>query len=160
MNENEIRKTVSDTVKKLRAGREMTLECARELSAAVMKEAERIGVKAVVCVSDAAGHPKLLESMDGAYIASTDIALGKAYTVVALKMPTSKLKLLAQPGAELYGVQFTNGGRIVVFGGGEPLVGTGGEIIGGLGVSGGTEAQDTALAGFGKSFFETKLVRF
>ena len=157
MNENEIRKIVSDTVEKLKAGREMTLTGARTLSRAVMKEAERIGIKVVVCVSDAAGNPKLLESMDGAYIASVDVAMGKAYTVVALKMSTSKLKALAQPGAELYGVQFTNGGRIVVVGGGEPLVGSTGDIIGGLGVSGGSEAQDTALADFGKSFFETEL---
>ncbi len=159
MNESEIRKAVADTISKLRAGKEMTLDFARALSRAVMKEAERIGVKAVVCISDAAGNPKLLESMDGAYIASTDIALGKAYTAVALKMSTRSLKPLAQPGAELYGVQFTNGGKIVIFGGGEPLLGACGEIIGGLGVSGGSEAQDTMLAGYGKKIFESEIIQ-
>ena len=157
MDENESRDIVKNTVARFRAKKEVTLENARLLSAAVMKEAERMGVKAVVCVSGAAGHPRLVESMDDAYIASYDVAVNKAFTVVALKMSTKKLASLAQPGAELYGIQFTNGGKIVIFGGGEPLVSDKGEIIGGLGVSGGSEAQDTALAEFGKRFFESKI---
>ena len=91
--------------------------------------------------------------MDNAYIASFDIALNKSYTAVALKMPTVKLKNLAQPGGSLYGIQFTNNGKIVVFGGGDPLVYKG-RIIGGIGVSGGTEEQDTALSAYGASCFE------
>ena len=122
MNEKELREIVSGTVAKLRASKEMTLEAARQLSRAVMEKAAETGVRAVVCVSDGAGNPKLVESMDGAYLASYDVALCKAYTVVALKMSTKKLKGLAQPGAELYGIQFTNGGKIVIFGGGEPLL--------------------------------------
>lgn len=158
MNENEIREAVAKAVTKIRASKEMTLDAARELSRAVMQEARRIGVKAVVCVSDAAGYPKLVESADEAYIASYDIAVNKAFTVVSLKMPTSKLKKLAQPGAELYGIQFTNGGKIVIFGGGEVLNAPNGNIVGGLGVSGGSEAQDTALAEYGKKYFETKII--
>ena len=73
---------------------------------------------------------------------------------MALKMSTSKLATLAVPGAPLYGIQFTNQGKIVIFGGGEPLLNSKGEIIGGLGVSGGSEAQDTALAAYGKEIFE------
>ena len=92
--------------------------------------------------------------MDGAYIASYDVALNKSFTVVSLKMSTSTLKPLAQPGGSLYGIQFTNGGKIVIFGGGEPLVGRSGQIVGGLGVSGGSEEQDTALAAYGKQVFE------
>ena len=95
--------------------------------------------------------------MDDSYIASYDVAVNKAFTVVALKMSTSALKPLAQPGASLYGIQFTNGGRIVIFGGGDPLTSKDGSIIGGLGVSGGTEEQDTALSSYGKRYFETQL---
>ena len=91
--------------------------------------------------------------MDGSYIASFDIALNKSFTSAALKMPTSALKTLAQPGAPLYGIQFTNNGRIVIFGGGVPLRNKDGEIIGGLGVSGGTGEQDTALAEYGEAVF-------
>ena len=69
-------------------------------------------------------------------------------------MSTSTLKPLAQPGGSLYGIQFTNGGKIVIFGGGELLKNKEGEIIGGIGVSGGSEAQDTALAAYGKEVFE------
>ena len=78
----------------------------------------------------------------------------KAFTVVSLKMSTSTLKPLAQPGGPLYGIQFTNDCHIVIFGGGEPLCDGNGNIIGGLGVSGGSEEQDAALAAYGKEIFE------
>lgn len=135
----------------------MTLALAERIAEAVLAEAARMGVKAVVCVSDAAGNPKLVKCMDDAYLASYDVAVNKAYTVVALKMPTIELKPLAQPGASLYGIQFTNGGKIVIFGGGDPLTNDDGVIIGGLGVSGGSEEQDTALSLYGRAYFETKL---
>ena len=72
-------------------------------------------------------------------------------------MSTSALKPLSQPGGSLYGIQFTNNGKIVIFGGGDPLMGEGGKIIGGLGVSGGSEEQDTALSEYGKRYFETQM---
>ena len=155
MNEQEIRRIVEEAV----AGRStMTLARAEKLCDAVLCEASRMGVRAVVCVSDGAGNPKIVKVADDAYIASYDVAVNKAFTVVALKMPTSKLSILAQPGSELYGIQFTNGGRIVIFGGGDPLTDKSGRIIGGLGVSGGSEAQDTALSDFGKRYFESNLL--
>ena len=93
--------------------------------------------------------------MDDAYIASYDIAVQKAFTVVSLKMSTATLKPLAQPGGSLYGIQFTNGGKIVIFGGGEPLMNKNGDIIGGFGVSGGTAEQDTILGEYAKTVFES-----
>jgi uncharacterized protein GlcG (DUF336 family) len=96
--------------------------------------------------------------MDDSYIASYDVAVNKAFTVVSLKMPTSKLKGLAQPGASLYGIQYTNEGKIVIFGGGVPLYNQNGTLIGGLGVSGGSEEQDTALAEYGESIFDQCLI--
>ena len=135
----------------------MTLALADKLADAVLVEAKRTGVRAVVCVSDAAGNPKVVKSADDAYIASYDVAVNKAFTVVALKMSTIKLKPLAQPGASLYGIQFTNGGKIVIFGGGDELRDPEGVIVGGLGVSGGSEEQDTALSAWGKKYFETQM---
>ncbi len=132
----------------------VTLETAREISAEVRRKAEQMGVKAVVCVCDRGGNTVLLERMDDAYIASCDIAQGKAYTSVSLKLSTSELKALAQPGASLYGIQHTNSGRIVIFGGGEPLKDRLGDTVGGLGVSGGTEEQDTELGRYGRGVFE------
>lgn len=131
----------------------VSLKIANKLIEAVIGEAERIGVKVVVAVSDASGVPVSVHRMDDAYIASYDIALNKSYTAVALKMPTSELKTLASPGGSLYGIQFTNNGKIVIFGGGEPLKNKN-TICGGLGVSGGTEEQDTYLSAYGAGFFE------
>ena len=158
MNEAEIRKIVQDTISSRKADRsKMTLALAERLCDQVIAKAKEIGVKAVVCVSDAGGHPILVKCMDDAYIASYDVAVNKAFTVVALKMSTLKLKPLAQPGESLYGIQFTNGGKIVIFGGGDPLTDDSGCIVGGLGVSGGSEAEDSALSAFGKEYFENKM---
>ena len=155
MTENEIREIVKKTLGSLKTDKSvMTLKLAEKICDAVTEYAKKAGVNAVVCISDAAGNPKLVKSMDDAYLASYDVAVNKAYTVVALKMSTIALKPMAQPGQSLYGIQFTNGGRIVIFGGGEPLYGDDGKIIGGLGVSGGSEAQDTLLAKQGREFFE------
>lgn len=158
MNESQIREIVKQTIAVHQAEKEtMTLALAERLCDAVLAEAKHIGVRAVVCVSDAAGNPKLVKCMDDAYLASYDVAVKKAYTVVALKMSTMALKPLAQPGASLYGIQFTNDGKIVIFGGGDPLKNGKGKIVGGLGVSGGSEEQDAALSAYGKRYFETNM---
>ena len=163
MNENELKALIEKVVGEVKGGpdapsalrevKTVTLSLAKKLAAEVEAEAERVGVKAVVVIADNSGRPILCEVMDDAFIASFDVALWKAFTVVSLKMSTIDLKPLAQPGGSLYGIQFTNDSRIVIFGGGEPLK-VGGKVVGGLGVSGGTEAEDTALAAFGATVFE------
>lgn len=135
----------------------ISLSAAKRLSEAVENEAARIGVKAVVAIANAGANPVSVHCTDGSFIASYDVAFNKAYTVVALKMSTSTLKHLSQPGQSLYGIQFTNQSRIVVFGGGEPLI-SGGDVIGGLGVSGGSEEQDTYLAEYGARYFKEELL--
>ena len=154
MNEQALQAIVDKVVTQIKAPQDMTLDIALKLAEKVKARAREMGVKAVVAVSNKAGHPVLAECMDDSYIASYDIAVQKAFTVVSLKMSTSALKPLASPGGSLYGIQFTNGGKIVIFGGGEPLKNGNGETIGGLGVSGGSEAQDSALAAYGKEIFE------
>ena len=69
----------------------MNLAVARELIRTVQSKARDMGVKAVTAVSDAGGNPIAVECMDDAFIASYDIAVNKAFTSVALKMPTSRL---------------------------------------------------------------------
>ena len=152
---------ISEIVSKVvgQASAKMTLDLARAVASCVRVKAQEMGVNAVVAVSDAGARPILVECMDDSYIASFDVALKKAYTVVSLKMPTITLKELANPGGSLYGIQFTNDGQIVIFGGGDPLK-IGDRIIGGLGVSGGTEEQDTALSAFGASAFEQIVKNF
>lgn len=155
MNERDLHYLVDTIVREMDTfSYDITLEQARNLSEQVRKKAKEMGVNAVVAIANQSARPVLIECMDDSYIASYDVALKKAFTVVSLKMSTSDLKPLAQPGASLYGIQFTNDGKIIIFGGGEPLCGKDGKIIGGLGVSGGTEEQDTALAAYGKEIFE------
>ena len=154
MNEKELTGVVDAVIRKMADVSDMTLDMALALSEAVRAKASEIGVKAVVAVSNRGANPVLVQCMDDSYIASYDIALNKAYTSVALKMPTCRLSELAKPGSSLYGIQFTNQGKIVIFGGGEPLCNRKGEIIGAIGVSGGSESEDTALAAYGKEIFE------
>lgn len=157
MNGNDIDSIVSQVVNEYRsnARSKMTLDLALKLTEKVKAKAREMGVKAVIAVSDAGANTVSVQSMDDAYIASYDVAVGKAFTVVSLKMPTKELKKLAAPGGSLYGIQFTNGGRIVIFGGGVPLYSDDGKVIGGLGVSGGTEEQDTRLGDYGAEIFGT-----
>ena len=131
----------------------MTLAMAKVLAELVEQKARQMGLAVVIAVADSGANPVYVACMDDSYLASYDVAVGKAYTSVGLKMDTIDLKPLAQPGASLYGVQFTNGGKIVIFGGGVTLT-YGDRILGGLGVSGGSEQQDTELAAYGREIFD------
>ena len=135
---------------------QMTLALANALIEKVKAKASEMGVDVVIAVSDKAGRPVAIQCMDGAYIASFDIALNKTYTSASLKMSTAQLAELSQPGQDLYGIQFTNNGKIVIFGGGEVLE-YDGSIVGALGVSGGSAAEDTAIAAYGKEVFKEVL---
>ena len=130
---------------------------ALRLCLAVRERAAQMGVRAVTAVCDAGGNTVAMLRADDAFIASVDIAINKAFTSVSLKMSTDELSRLAQPGGSLYGIQFTNSNRIVIFGGGVPLV-EDGLIIGGFGVSGGTAEQDTALGEFAKEYYDKELI--
>lgn len=153
-------KLISEVVKSVlnsMQGKKVDLETARKLIHKVEQKAKEMGVNAVVAVANEGGNIVAVECMDDSYIASYDIAVNKAFTCAALKMPTTTLKKLAQPGQDLYGIQFTNNGRIVIFGGGVPLC-SGDKVIGGLGVSGGSEEQDTFLAEYGERVFLEELL--
>lgn len=167
MNEQEISNTVKAVLEQMKGNsphhheghkctcrsHKMTLDIANALILKVRDKAESMGVNVVVAVSDQAGRPVAVQCMDDAYIASYDIALNKTYTSASLKMSTKQLSQLSQPGQSLYGIQFTNEGRIVIFGGGEPLEEEG-KIVGALGVSGGSAEEDTALAAYGREAFK------
>lgn len=121
----------------------------------VLNKAQERNLPVVTAACDAGGNPVTLLRADGAYIASVDIAQNKAFTSVSVQMSTEQLGTLCQPNGPLYGIQNTNGGRIVIFGGGIPLY-ENGRLIGGFGVSGGSAEQDTSLAHFAKDIFENK----
>lgn len=128
----------------------MPLKLAVKLIERIEEKAAEWDMRVVTAVSDAGGRPVAIHCMDGAYIGSFDVALNKTYTSVAFQMSTAELGRLSQPGESLYGIQFTNDGKITIFGGGEVLKHND-VIIGALGVSGGSAKQDTDLAAYGRS---------
>ncbi|HEX7064658.1 MAG TPA: heme-binding protein [Bacillales bacterium] len=132
---------------------QVTLDLAKKLIAGAENEAEKIGVQMVISVLDEGGNLIATHRMDDAWLASIDIAQNKAWTSVALKMPTGNLAEATVPNAELYGLNTTNNGRIVVFGGGFPLE-RGGKVVGAIGVSGGAVEQDEQVAKAAVKVFE------
>ena len=153
MREQDMERVVQTVLREIKAPSSMDLRLAKALIDRIEQKAGQMGVRAVIAVSDAAGRPVAVHVMDGAYIGSFDIALNKTYTSVAFQMSTAKLGELAAPGGSLYGIQFTNQGKVVIFGGGEPLTWNG-EMIGAVGVSGGTAEQDTVLGAYGRDILE------
>ena len=123
----------------------ITLDEALNLITAARKQAEKIGVPMVIAVVDVGGNLVAQQRMDGALLVSVDISRNKAYTAVAIKLPTHELAEVAQPGQPLFGIHNADNGRIVIFGGGFPLE-TGQEIVGGIGVSGGSVQEDIRCA--------------
>jgi len=147
-----VESVVSQVMARLGGAASMDLTRAKKLIAAVEQRALETGKQAVIAVVNAAGNPVAVHVMDGAFLVSYEVAVKKAYTAVAVKMPTMELNKLVQPGGTFYGLQSLEG--MVTFGGGVPIT-VGGVIIGGLGVSGGTGEEDHALCAYGLSVFES-----
>lgn len=124
-----------------------TLETLQRMAQYAERKAAEINVPVVFSAVDSGGNLILLHRMEGALLASVDISIGKAYSASTLKMPTHELAKLAQPGQPLYGIQHTNNGKIVVFGGGYPYM-VDGKVVGAIGVSGGSVEQDMSVAEF------------
>ena len=123
----------------------LNLEVAKKLIESAEAEANKLGVSMVITILDEGGNLIAIHRMDDAWLASIDIAQNKAWTSVALKMPTANLADVTVPNTELYGITTTNNGRMVVFGGGIRLVKEG-KVIGTVGVSGSTVANDVKVA--------------
>jgi len=120
---------------------------AREMVAAALRCAREIGVLETVCIVDDGGYPILLERMDGARLTGPQIAWNKAFTAAGHKRSTHLFNRPpngpALPGNEAFGIQWSFEGRFAVFVGGFPIV-VDDEVIGGVGLSGGSGEQDTA----------------
>ena len=125
----------------------LELREARHMVAAAVKKAEEIGVLESICIVDEGGYPLLLERMDGARITGPQIAWNKAFTAAGHKRSTHLFNTApngpALPGNEAFGIQWSFEGKFAVFVGGYP-VGVNGEVVGGVGLSGGNGEQDTA----------------
>lgn len=124
---------------------QVTLKIAKKLIEAAEKKAAEIEVPMVISIVDAGGNFVACHRMDEALLVSVDIAQNKAWTSIAMKTPTENLANAASNGAELFGINTTNNGRVVIFGGGIPLI-QDNRIIGAVGVSGGSVKEDIEVA--------------
>ncbi len=111
---------------------------------AAIAHAERIGVCINVAVADSGGNLAGFLRMPGAFLQSIDIAIDKAYTAAGFGFSTKDwMQLIGHDEGMKLG--FSARPRLVVFGGGLPIR-AGGALIGGIGVSGASEAQDEECA--------------
>jgi uncharacterized protein GlcG (DUF336 family) len=125
--------------------KQITLKTAKLMGEKALKKAEEINVPVVFSAVDAGGNLLYTERMDQAFVTSVDIANNKAFTAWALKLGTHEISQVVQPGESLYGLNLTNDARIISFGGGFPVVFEG-QVIGAIGVSGGTVEEDMTIA--------------
>jgi uncharacterized protein GlcG (DUF336 family) len=123
----------------------LTTESVEQMIEAGQQQATKIGVPVSIAVLDAAGHLKAFLRMDGAVLGSIDIALKKAKTAVLFGLNSEAIFEYCKPGAHAYGLEQTNGG-LAVFAGGIPLKTAQGDVIGAVGISGGTLPQDFSIA--------------
>lgn len=130
----------------------ITLDEARSIISSAEERAEEIGQPMNVAVVDAGTNLMAFARMEGAWLGSVDIAINKAFTSASFLMPTKDLADMTQPGQPLYGLETTNGGRVVNFAGGIPLM-QDGEVVGAIGVSGGFVDQDQMVAEAGAAAF-------
>lgn len=140
-------------VSKLQLPGDITQAQADTVIKGALAKAKEQGVPMNIAVVDAGGNLKAFTRMDGAFLGSIDISIGKARTARLFNMPTSALGAASQPGKELYGIEVTNNG-LVIFGGGELLKNKDGVIVGAVGVSGGSVAEDTNVAKAGVAAFK------
>ena len=130
----------------------LSLEDSRILIAGARAKAEEIGVPMCIAVVDESGQLIAFERMDGGKITSSIIAQDKAYTAAGAKRTTESYGAASQPGSPAYGINSAIGGRLMVVGGGLPVI-VDGAVVGGIGLSSGTPAQDIGCAQAGVDAF-------
>lgn len=123
----------------------LDLNDARLMIDAAKAKAEEIGVPMCIAITDDAGNLMAFERMDGGKVTSTTIAIDKSYTASGAKKATHEYGEASQPGKPAYGIASAIGGRLMVVGGGLPVM-VDGHCVGGIGVSSGTPTQDMEVA--------------
>lgn len=121
------------------------IETAEDVIAAATTHAASMGVPQNIAVVDDAGHLVAFRRMNGAKFFSIEIAITKAFAAAGTRKATRDIGPATQPGAPGYGAQSLLNGRFTTLPGGIPLV-VGGEVIGAIGVSSGTTAEDQEVA--------------
>ena len=122
--------------------RQVSLAQALDLLAAARAEAEAQSLELALSVVDPAGNVVASQRMDGAALGAMRLAVGKAYTAVLWGMRSGDFAASTQPGGADWGWNTTDP-QVVVYAGGIPLL-AGGQVVGGLGASGGAPDEDEA----------------
>ena len=130
----------------------LDIDDAYVLIAAARAKAEEIDVPMCIAVTDESGNLIAFERMNGGKITSINLAIDKSYTAAGVRKSTHVLGEVSQPGNPAYGLSSTLAGRMVVVAGGVPVM-SGGEVVGGIGVSSGSPAQDLEVADAGVQAF-------
>jgi uncharacterized protein GlcG (DUF336 family) len=125
-------------------------DAAAKITQGAIEKANELGIKINVAVTDSSGVLMAFLRMPGAFLHSIDIAIDKAYTAASFGFPTSQWMSIIQDDPALR-EGIVQRERLVIFGGGVPIQ-IDGELIGGVGVSGGSSEEDEicALAGISK----------
>ena len=129
----------------MRTVRCLDLEDARCLLEGAERRSREIDVPMCTAVVDGAGVLIAFERLDGGKVSSVSIAIDKAFTAAAARMPTAFYGDESQPNSPTWRIKGTNDGRFTVIGGGVPII-DGGTVVGGIGVSSGTAMQDMDVA--------------
>jgi len=130
----------------------ITLKDARRIIEAAEKKATELGQPMNIAVADAGGNIVAHVRMDKAWLGSIDISQKKAFTSRAFDISTKELAIHSQSGGQFFGIHASNNGKIMIFAGGIPLK-KNGEVVGAIGVSGGSGEQDHAVAEAGAAAF-------
>ncbi|AIV32455.1 GlcG/HbpS family heme-binding protein [Streptomyces sp. CCM_MD2014] len=123
----------------------ISLQDARRVIDAGEKRAQELGQPSNIAVVDAGGNLVAHARMDDAWLGSVDISINKAFTARAFDISTADLAANATPGQQFYGISGSNQGRVMIFAGGLPLH-RNGQVVGAVGVSGGSGDQDQSVA--------------
>jgi uncharacterized protein GlcG (DUF336 family) len=120
------------------------LAFAKNIAERIEEQSARAKVPVAVCIIDIHGNVVLKHRMNGAPTFSVDLSERKAYTSALVGLRTADLSPLVQPGQPLFPLMGLSDGRYCSMGGGAPLK-SDGEMVAGVGVSGGTVDQDVAI---------------
>lgn len=127
-------------------------ELCDKLCTAAREKSKQVGVEISFAVCDENGLPRVYRRFGDALVLSITLVPGKAYTATVTQCQTRDVAQCAVEGGSLCAIQ-SNDARITLVAGGYPLFHNG-KIAGGIGVGGGTEAQDCEIAEYVLSVFE------
>jgi len=143
MNEEQLSEVVKSIIKEQKV-KHFSLTKMEKVIEIAVKRAKELGVDITIVIMKNNQVIQMSYHMDNAILVSSTLASKKAWTALAMQQSTINLSNQVQPGADLYQIETMMDGHLTSMGGGIPLI-VNDEIIGSIGVSGGTVKQDQAI---------------